>query len=455
MKRVLLITYYFPPSGGPGVQRVLKFAKYLPTAGWQPTVLTVADGAFPERDAALHKDVADDLVVHRTASWDPFQWYARLVGRTPGQGAPLGSVQAEAPTWKEQLAAWVRANVFLPDARVGWVPFAVAEGRRLLASRGFDAILTSGPPHSTHLTGWLLHRWTGVPWLADFRDPWTDINYYHELPHTALALRLDAALERGVLRRASAVTTVSTSWRRLLAAKVPDRASRVHVVQNGFDAADFEATVQVEPASDRFTVTYVGSLYASRNPVALWQALHRLREVGALDRFRLRLVGKVDPGVRASLEAAGLGDVVEELGYRPHDEAVRLMRRSHLLLLVVEAFPHNEGMITGKLYEYLASGRPVLGIGPVLGDAAALLRASAGGVMVGYGDADRIAACVRDHYAAWRDGQPRVGAAPDVLVRYTRRRQAERLAAVLNQVIGEDTPGQAGSQPVGSTGAGR
>ncbi|ARA92991.1 group 1 glycosyl transferase [Rhodothermaceae bacterium RA] len=435
MKRVLLITYYFPPSGGPGVQRVLKFAKYLPAAGWQPAVLTVADGAFPERDAALHHDVAPDLAIHRTTSWDPFQWYARLVGRPPEQAARLGSVQG-ASDWKERLAAWVRANVFLPDARVGWVPFAVAEGRRLLAGEGFDAILTSGPPHSTHLTGWLLHRQTGVPWLADFRDPWTDINYYHELPHTALARRLDAALERGVLRHASAVTTVSPSWQRLLAARTPDRPDAVHVVQNGFDVDDFVASAGVESEADRFTLTYVGSLYASRNPVVVWQALRRLREEGSLPRFRLRLVGKVDPVVRASLTEAGLDDVVEEPGYRPHDEAVAWMRRSHLLLLVVEAFPHNAGMITGKLYEYLASGRPVLGIGPVQGDAAALLRATGGGEMMGYAERDRVAACVRAHYEAWAAGRPPAGAPPEALRPFTRRRQTERLADVLDRLVG-------------------
>lgn len=433
-RRVLLLTYYFPPSGGPGVQRMLKCTKYLPACGWQPDVLTVRAGAYPERDATLGEEVPPDVGVHRTSTLEPFAWYQRLVGSSEEEdGAIVGSVQEHQSSWIEQLALWIRANVFLPDARVGWVPFAVAKGRRLLSDGAFDAVLTSGPPHSVHLAGWALHRLTGVPWVADLRDPWTDINYYEELPHTSWARRLDRSLERGVLQGASAVTTVSPAWKKLLHRKVAsEKTNRFHVVQNGYDAADFAASPA--PSSDAFVLSYVGSLYASRNPEALWKALQRLQAKDAVPRLHVRLVGSVDAQVRAAIARHGLAERVEHVPYVPHQEAVRHMQTSALLLLVVEDFPAAEGMMTGKLYEYLASGRPVLGIGPAQGDAASLLEKTDAGRMFDRADVEGVARLVQAHYAAWAEGAPKAGARPDDVQPYSREAQTRRLASVLEEV---------------------
>ncbi|NBC18791.1 MAG: glycosyltransferase, partial [Bacteroidetes bacterium] len=258
MRRVLIVSYYFPPSGGPGVQRVLKMVRYLRDYGWEPVVLTVEEGAYPDHDPSLWEDVPGDVIVHRTRAWDPYRWYARLTGRSAGEAVTVGSV-AGSTSWQERLARWVRANVFLPDARVGWVPYAVIAIQKIWQHYGIDALLTSGPPHSVHLAGLLGQRWTGTPWVADFRDPWTDINYYHELPHSSLALRLDAAMERAVLRQATRVTTVSPTWARLLRGKVGRSADEIRVVQNGFDPEDV-AAVTAAPPADRFMLTHVGSL---------------------------------------------------------------------------------------------------------------------------------------------------------------------------------------------------
>ena len=432
-RRVLVLTYYFPPSGGPGVQRVLKFVKYLPAFGWGPSVLTVQDGAYPERDPSLGDDVPSEVPVHRTASWDPYQLYARFTGQSDDDGVVQGSVEGQKATWKERLARWVRANVFLPDGRVGWVPFATWNGRRLLAHGAYDAILTTGPPHSTHLAGALLQRLTGTPWVADFRDPWTDINYYHELPHTGLARRLDAALERLVLRQAQAVTTVSPTWRDLLQGKRGrgDEAG-VTVVQNGFDEEDVSPGV-AGPSTDAFEVTHVGSLYASRNPEVLWTALYRLRERGDVPKLRLRLVGSVDPNVKAALQSRDLLDITTMVPYVPHATAVDYMRQAGLLLLSIEDFPAADGMITGKIYEYLASGRPVLGIGPPEGDAAALLESTDGGTLFGRQDVQGIADAISAHYDDWTAGTPQSGAGTEAVRFYRRRVQAERLADVLQK----------------------
>lgn len=441
-RRVLVITYYFPPSGGPGVQRVLKFVKYLPEVGWQPTVLTVQEGAFPEYDPTLVQDIPSNVPIHRTQAWDPFRLYARLTGRTGTDAVVTGSVKGRGTSWKEALAQWIRANVFLPDARVGWVPFGVLKGRQLLKQQPFDIILTSGPPHSVHLIGGLLRTLRDVPWLADFRDPWTDINYYQELPHTPLARRVDAALERWVLRRASMVTTVSPSWKALLAKKARGASTRFAVIQNGYDEDDFDANAVEGPGGDHFILTYVGSLYTSRNPTVLWAVLQRLRAEGAVPALRIRVVGKIEPDVRERLRQYDLEAITEFVSYVPHEEAIAYMQRAALLWLVIESHAQANGeshaqangTMTGKIYEYLASGRPVLGIGPHDGDAAALLREVRGGDVFERNQEGQIAQFIKRHYNAWAAGRPVEGASPEAIRPYSRRAQTERLADVLNRV---------------------
>jgi glycosyltransferase involved in cell wall biosynthesis len=343
-------------------------------------------------------------------------------------------MEDDSASWKEAFAKWVRANVFLPDARVGWWPFAVYRGHQLLRSGRFEAFITSGAPHSVHLIGNTLHALTDVPWVADLHDPWTDISYYDDLAHTDWARRIDAALERGVLSNASAVTTVSPSWADLFARKADNR---YFVIENGFRAGEFEHLD--EPLeTEEFVLAHVGKLYASRNPTAVWEALARLRAEEAIPRLTVRLIGSVDPAVERTIENYGLTPIVKRTNFVPHEEAIRVMARSTLLLLVIEPFEEAEGMITSKLYEYLASERPVLGVGPPDGDANALLREHEAGRIVGWHDADRAASIIRTHYEAWAEGSPRVGEKREHLTKHTRRHQARRMARVLNESMGRE-----------------
>ena len=428
MRRVLLVAYYVPPAGGPAVQRILQFVEYLQDEGWTPEVLTVKNGVYPNRDPSLRERIPADVRVHRTRALDPYALYRALTGKGE-EDLPTGSMEDDSASWTEQLAKWVRANIFIPDARVGWWPFAVRRGLSVLRSGRFDAILTSGAPHSVHLIGHALHRWTEMPWVADLHDPWTDIGYYEELPHTWWARRLDAALERSVLSTANAVTTVSPSWGDLFASKAPNR---YHVVENGFSMSEFEGVD--ESLDDDFVLAHVGKLYASRNPTALWEALARLRDEGAIPRLTLRLIGDVDPVVTQALKDRGLLSIVEQKGFLAHEEAIREMARSTLLLLAIEPFAQAQGMITSKLYEYLASERPVLGVGPPDGDADALLRGHQAGQVAGWEDVEQAQSVVRAHYEAWAAGEPREGAARNELEKHTRRHQAHRMARVLDEV---------------------
>lgn len=426
-RRVLLVAYYVPPAGGPATQRILQFIEHLPETGWEVDVLTVREGAYPNRDPSLLAAVPASVTIHRTPSFDPIALYARLRGGGT-DAIPAGSL-GEASSLLEQVARWIRANVFLPDARVGWWPFAVWRGRRLLRQRAYNAVVSSGAPHSVHLIGRSLHRATGTPWIADLHDPWTDISYYDEFPHTQWAKRLDARLERSVLAEASAVTTVSPSWAELFADKAPNRHA---VVENGFDPSDFEA---LSPApADAFVLAHVGKLYASRNPTALWRALARLRDDGRIPALRVHLTGAVDPTVRRAIDRHGLAPRVTVEGFVPHDEALRRMARSTLLLLTIEPSAQAAGMMTSKLYEYLASGRPVLGVGPSGGDADALLHRHDAGTVVEWGDVDRLAERIAEQYEAWERGAPAAGATWADIQPHNRVHQAERLAEELNAV---------------------
>ncbi len=431
-RRVLVVAYYFPPAGGPGVQRVLKTVKYLRRFGWEPTVLTVADGAFPQHDPSLEVDVPDDVVVVRTRALDPLGLYGRITGRRGAGAVPVGSVGSGAGV-TDRVARWARANVFLPDARVGWVPFATRAALRMHAEHQFDAVLTSGPPHSVHLVGRRLARRAGLPWVADFRDPWTGINFYQDLPMSAPARRLDRRLESSVLREADRITTVSPTWAATLASKGDRRDDHVMVVHNGFDPDDF-ATPAPAP-DDVFTLAHVGSLYGSRNPATLWEALATLARAGKLDRFRLKLRGGVDEPVLESARGLGLEDRVEGAGYVGHAAAVGAMRAATALLLVVEDFGLDRGMITGKLYEYLGAGRPVVGIGPPDGDAAALLAETSAGAMFAHGDVASLAGHL-EALLARADRGAAAGAAPAVAARYTREVQTGVLAGVLDSAVG-------------------
>jgi glycosyltransferase involved in cell wall biosynthesis len=437
------VAYYVPPAGGPAVQRILQFIEYLGDAGWAPEVLTVEEGAYPNRDPSLLRAIPDAVTVHRTAAFDPLALYQRLNG---GDGLPAGSLGRSA-SLMERAARWIRANVFIPDARVGWWPFAHVRGKELLDSGRFDAILSSGAPHSVHLAGRSLARATELPWVADLHDPWTDISYYNDFPHTAWARKLDERLERSVLSDAHVVTTVSPSWAELFRSKVDGHYA---VVENGFDARDFalvhpdgptvsegSALAEVHgpsaeaPAERSFVLAHVGKLYASRNPTAVWDAIAALDEEGAIPDLTIRLIGTVDPAVTRAIADRGLEHRVDRVPFIPHAEAIREMAAASLLLLVIEPFAQARGMITSKLYEYLASGRPVIGVGPPDGDAAALLDDHDAGQVVDWNDARSAKEMIRSHYDAWTEGPPAPGADWDDIQDRNRETQAHRMADAL------------------------
>ncbi len=439
MKRVLVLTYYFPPAGGSGVQRVLKFVKYLPAFGWRPTVLTVdpARAAYPNLDPTLVEEIPPEVEVMRTASWDPYAAYARLTGRAKGEAVSTGFVKEGELDWKTRLARWLRANVFIPDARVGWVPFAVREASRLLKAENFDLILSTGTPHSTHVAAWWLKQRTGLPWVADFRDPWTDISYYHELPMTAPVRALNAALERAVLRRADAVLSVSDGVGRLLQAK--GDLARYETILNGFDPEDVGEEGDAAPDPGLFVLAHVGTLTAQQHAPGLVQALATRYEMSKAwrQRLRVRFVGEVDPAIVAAYEATGLGAAVEQAGYVPHPEAIEAMRRADVLWVAVQRVPRNDGILPAKTFEYLRVGRPILGIAPPDGDLATVLHHTGGGAVFAHDDATSIGSFLDAQFERVQRGQPPHSLADEALRCYDRRELTRRLAGIFDELAGE------------------
>lgn len=373
MKRVLIITYYWPPNGGAGVYRWLKLSKLLPEHGWLPVIYTPSDPEMVADDPGLLRDVRADIEVIKRPITEPFTWYKRFTGRSTKEKVQVGFLnEKEQGGWKEDLALWVRSNFFIPDARVWWVRPSVRFLKRYLREHPVDAVVSTGPPHSMHLIALALKRALGVKWLADFRDPWTDIDFYRELKLTRRADAKHKRLEREVLRGADRVITVSWRWADDLARL---GARPVDVVTNGYDPDDLPTPSP--PVDDAFSLVHIGSLPPSRNAPELWRALKALCDADPAfaRKFVLRFVGPVDHTIARSVEEAGLGRHLERTGRVTHAEAMRHMQRARVLLLMVNDTPNLMGILPGKLFEYLSTGRPVLAVGPTAGDVARVLDA--------------------------------------------------------------------------------
>lgn len=431
-RKVLVISYYWPPASGPGVQRILKFVKYLPEFGWEATVITVKDGSYPNEDQELLKDVPSGLKVIRTQTLEPFSLYNSLQGKK-GKSVPVamqGIKESKSPF--QRLAKYIRANYFIPDARKFWRPYARKAALKELETGQYEAIITTGPPHSTHLTGLDLHRETGLPWLADFRDPWTTIYYNRFLPRTEATKRKDKSLEDAVVREASAVVAISATF----ADQLRDRSDKVHVVLNGYDPSDMPEPG--ETVNKRFTLGYLGNFKPNQDVPALWQVLsERLKdEPDFANHFRLLMVGNVDAHVEQRMHDMGLGSILERKDFVPHSEAVKLMQGCDALLFIIPESDDNKLILTGKIFEYLAVRRPLFSIGPVGGDADRLLQDTGRSSMLDYQNKEQIAVRLQELYNQWKaDGQlPSYSDAG--LDKLTRKASTEKLAGILDNICG-------------------
>lgn len=431
MKRALIITYYWPPSGGAGVQRWLKFVKYLPGFNVVPLIVTVdpAKASYPVTDRSLVSDVPADLEVHTTSTSEPFNLYKGLLRKKEIPFAGFANEKKASLTQK--FAKFIRGNLFIPDARVGWNRYAFRECSRLIEEGKVDVVITTSPPHSTQLVGLKLKKKYNIPWIADLRDPWTDIYYYSQMSHTSLAKKIDAGYERDVLENADKVITVSHRIRETLAAKSSAiDPSKIVVIPNGYDEADFG--LQSAEKQDKFVITYTGTIaesYEFTNFIlALKEVMSRHPEVP----LKLRFAGTMPPSLKARLEEA-FGDALEVKGYITHHESVQMLHHTSALLLVIPQVPDNKGILTGKLFEYLAARKPVIGIGPADGNAAAIIDECGAGRMFEPGDKQHLLEYLEKLVQDWQK-KHNIDIAGDAYKKYSRKELTRRLSELINEL---------------------
>ena len=437
MKRVLIITYYWPPSGGSGVQRWLKMSKYLPEYGWQPVIYTTENAEYPIIDHSLEKDVAPNIEVIRRPITEPYSAYKKFLGINKDETVKMGFIQEKEKnkSWKSDLSLWVRGNFFIPDARCGWVKPSVRYLKEYLNEHPVDAIISTGPPHSMHLIALKLKEALGLPWIADFRDPWTEIDYYNDLHLTAWADRKHHRLEQEVLTKADKVVTVAPDGARRLG-RLGNR--NVRTIYNGFDRND-DAQTPVN-LSEQFTITYLGVLSKIQNPSNLWQALAELtKEDSGFDKnLKINIIGQIDSAVVSSIDENGLTQHVAYSPYMPHDQVSAVHRSSTLLLLLLmpDSEPRAKGLLTGKLFEYMASGRPILCIGPEDGDAARILRETGTGQTISFEDKEKMKEALKNLYQRYLENTLEGNTNPKV-ENYSRQVMTQQYATLLNQAINE------------------
>ncbi len=380
-EKVLIITYYWPPGGGSGVQRWVKFAKYLPQYGVQPVILTVSNPTYATLDESMKDDVSENTLVYKSPSLEPFGLYSILSGKSRTEVAkPTTRIAETGTSLTAKAASWIRANVFVPDARIGWVRTARNKALKLIDEHAIQTVITTGPPHSTHLIGRYIKKQTSLKWIADFRDPWTKVFYNQLLPRTPLVRNIDLKLERSVLNAANEVIVVSPSMKKLQK-NITDRTYRV--IPNGFDHEDFEDLAIPQQQNGTFTIRHIGTLSETAIPTALFEALELLPEEF---RFRMEFIGNVHDHVKELARKSRVSNRIKFTDYLPHAQAVQAMAASDLLLLVIPDVQNNELILTGKIFEYIATGKPVLMLGPAHGDAAAILDNTGQGAIFSYGD---------------------------------------------------------------------
>jgi glycosyltransferase involved in cell wall biosynthesis len=429
MKKVLIITYYWPPSGGAGVQRWLKFVKYFRSFGIEPIVYTPSNPEMPVIDASLSKDIPDHLTILQQPIWEPYHWYKKWVGVKPTEKINTGFLsENEKPKKSESIGVWIRGNFFIPDARCFWIQPSIQFLSEYLKSQPVDAIVSTGPPHSMHLIAKGIKEKLGIPWLADFRDPWTNIDFYDQLMLTRWADKKHHRLELEVLQKADVVTTVTSFDQKDFLQK---GARKCEWIPNGYDE-EFPEGIAPHPT---FELVHVGSIPRSRNHDNLWKAIQLACQED--DHFKkdvsIKLVGKVDHSVKKSIHQFDLDEHCVYQEYLPHQEAIEVQQKSQILLLLVNNSGNAKSILTGKFFEYLAAKRPILAVGPTDGEMNAILQKTESGFCFNFDDTTGIKEqLLHWHKEYLEHGQ--IAVSENDSSAYSRRNLTAKMSSLIHQI---------------------
>ena len=400
MKKVLIITYYWPPSGGGGVMRWLKMSKFLPELGWQPIIFTPENPDPSVIDESLLKEIHPEIIEIKTPIWEPYDLYRKLTGKKSGAKFKAGYIsEASEGSWKSRLSVFIRGNFLIPDPRIFWVSPSVKFLTKYLKENPVDLIVSSGPPHSMHLIAPGLKKKFEIPWIADFRDPWTDIDFYHKLKLTRLADRKHRQLEKKVLAAADYVVTVSPSC----AADLEKIANRkIEVIPNGYDPSDYKFE---KPALDKtFTISHFGAFNKDRNPATLWLAMNdiAIENPDFKNLLRIKLYGQTDLSVINDIQKNNLTDNLNLIEHLPHQKGLVELSKSQVLLLPLNNAPNVKGILTGKMFEYIALQRPILALGPTDADFAEILRETNSGISLNFDDLQGIKNALQNYFQLFK-----------------------------------------------------
>jgi glycosyltransferase involved in cell wall biosynthesis len=431
VKKVLIITYYWVPAGGGGVQRWVKFAKYFRDFGWEPVIYTVSNGDYPLLDPSLAKNLPEGIEVIRTPIWEPYDFYNKLTGKKKGEKIDANFLsQGKKLDWKKRIAVWIRGNFFIPDARCFWIEPSVKYLSKYLQDHKIDAIISTGPPHTCHRIGYGIKKKYNLPWIVDYRDPWTQIDFYDELNLSAWADRKHKRMEKEVLDTCDIITPIGKTMKEDLH-KLTN--TRVEVVTNGYDEEDKKQDEAIS-LDEKFSIVYVGTMNNARDPKVMWNALNELKKEGheLFEKLEVRLVGGIEASVFESIRNAGLDSYITHIKYLPHDQVLKMQNKAQILLLVINDTWNAKSILTGKIFEYIASNRPVLCIGPHDGDAAEIINTSGAGIVIDYKEVAEMKKVLTDYYAKYKTGSLTIQASG--IEKYSRRALTGRMSGLLNEI---------------------
>ena len=426
MKKVLIITYYWPPAGGPGVQRVLKFAKYLPDFGWQPIILTVRKGNFPSVDTELEKEIPESCKVFKTDIFEPFEFYNSLKGNSSKEKIPTFVLnKSKNEKLIDKAIRWIRANVFVPDAKIGWIKHMVNEGSKIINIEKPDLIFSSSPPHSLQIGAMKLAAKTNLPWVADFRDPWTDAFWQKDIRRIPFSIYRDKNYEKSVLNSANSIITISKSIAKDFE---KNTHTKVNTISNGFDEDDFRYTKKRNP---KFSICYTGTLGKDQSLSGFIKSLESLPG-NIKENTDINFIGSFHPTIMDMISASQTKSIFHIKDSVLHSESTRLISNADMLLLIIPDTKNNKGILTGKIFEYLATKNPILGYGPIDGDAAEILNQTNCGKM--FEHVSNSSKYILETFNTWEKHIP-FNPNGDLINQYSRK----SLTQVLSRIFSEMT----------------
>ena len=423
--KALIITYYWPPAGGSGVQRWLKFVKYLRDFDIEPVVYTVQDPVYAITDVNLQNDIPEGIEVVQQPIWEPNNLVSLFGSKKKKTSAGFLNPN---PSFIGKVAQYIRANYFIPDARKFWIKPSVKYLTNYLQNNKIDVVISTGPPHSAHLIGLKLKETLNIKWIADFRDPWTEIDYLHQLPLTKKAIKKHQFFENAVLKKADHVLVVGET----MARNFRKITKSVSVISNGYDTFTSKSNAGLDST---FSLVHIGLMNSDRNHQILWQSLKALCDENAdfKNDLQLKFIGAIADDVEHDIQKYQLKNNTELISYVPHNEVLQYQQSAQVLLLAVNNVPSAKGIITGKIFEYLQANRPILAIAPIDGDLNGIIKNTETGVVIGFNDLDKLKKEILKLYTSFKIGNLKVS--PQNIEQYHRKALTKKLAGIINQLI--------------------